>query len=179
MSAPKRIHHRGFSFTSTLIFMADHCLASPLLFSRDQGTSVLSADTPDPTLATPPARTESTEILSGWKNSTAIVFFVAMASLALTIPMFVYIWMRRRKLHATRARARKQQQSKVGPMRKGSVASTVEVPLTAPAPVGRVRKESVTFAQPVRISVKPIRAVEIIVKPGRGAMFKDSTWEKL
>lgn len=64
-------------------------------------------------------------------------------------------------------------------MRKGSVTSTVEVPLTAPAPVGRVRKESVTFAQPVRISVKPIRAVEIVVKPGRGAMFKDSTWEKL
>lgn len=106
--------------------------------------------------------------------------------------MFVYIWMRRRRLHAARLR------DEVEGERKGSIPLVSEVQLIArkeevgevearneevvverkEAPVGKVKKGSVRFVRPVQVSVKPTRAVEIMVKPAK-VVFRDPTWEKL
>lgn len=183
-----RIHHLISSLT---ILTATHCLGSPLL-SRDEGTFVLSVNSA--ALETP--KTSSTSIIPGWSDPTAIVFFVAIASLVLIVPMFVYIWMRRRRLHAARRRGEAEGE------RKGSIPLVSEVQLIARKEVGEVveerevrkeeevgveikeaharkmKKGSVRFVRPVQVSVKPTRAVEIMVKPAK-AVFRDSTWEKL
>lgn len=182
-----RIHHHHPIFSLTTILTATHCLGSPLL-PRNEGTFVLSVNSA--ALETP--KTSSSSIIPGWSDPTAIVFFVAIASLVLTVPMFVYIWMRRRRLHAARLR------DEVKGERKGSIPLVSEVQLIArkeevgevearkeevvverkEAPVREMKKGSVRFVRPVQVSVKPTRAVEIMVKPAK-AVFRDPTWEKL
>ncbi|KAL0633710.1 hypothetical protein Q9L58_007379 [Maublancomyces gigas] len=191
-----KIHHPIFSLTT--ILAATHCLGSPLL-PRDEGTFVLSVNSA--ALETP--KTSSSSIISGWSDPTAIVFLVAIASLVLTVPMFVYIWMRRRRLHAARRRGEREEEGE----RKGSIPLVSEVQLIArnevveeagkmearkeevkveveveverkEAPVRKMKKGSVRFVRPVQVSVKPTRAVEIMVKPAK-VVFRDPTWEKL
>lgn len=197
-----RIHH-SFVFSLTTILTATQCLASPLIYSRNEGTSVLSVNSV--VLARPKS---SSSIIPGWSDPTAIVFFVAVASLFLTVPMFVYIWMRRRRLHAARQRSRNQQGELevANELRKELIPSTPEALLIAVAvskesveaerkgsmeevrkgSVGTgskgaargMRKVSVRVLRPVQVSVKPTRAVEIMVKPPKVA-FRDQAWEKL
>lgn len=195
-----RIHHPIFSLTT--ILTAARCLGSPLL-PRNEGTFVLSVNSA--ALETP--KTSSSSIISGWSDSNAIVFFVAIASLVLTVPMFVYIWMRRRRLHAARRRGEREEEGE----RKGSIPLVSEVQLIArnkvveeagkmearkevaevevkveveaeverkEAPVRKMKKASVRFVRPVQVSVKSTRAVEIMVKPAK-VVFRDPTWEKL
>lgn len=114
----------------------------------------------------------------------------------------------RRRLHAARQQSRNQQSEVevTNGLRKELIPSTPEVPFIAVAVskelieakrkgsteevrkgsvgTGRkvtargMRKVSVRFLRPVQVSVKPTRAVEIMVKPPKAA-FRDPTWEKL
>lgn len=199
MSNP-RIHH-PFVFSITTILTPTYCLASPLILPQNEGTFVLSVNSA--VLATPKS---SSPIIPGWSDPTAIVFFVAVTSLFLTVPMFVYIWMRRR-LHTARQRSRNQQSEvdAANGLPKGSVPSASEVRSIVVAArdsveaetkgsAGKVRKgsvgtgrkvlargmrkASVRFLRPVQVSVKPARAVEIMVKPAK-VVFRDTTWEEV
>lgn len=190
------------------------CLSSPLV-PRSQGISVSPVS----------SQTAPTSIIPGFNNSTAIVLLVALVSLALAIPMFIYIWLRRRRLlrggrgagamvverkmsmasmasaSPLNARRRSTDSGATG----GSLESGPEIPKvvvedtdqaeteprTPRTPKGPVRTETSSttgtamtlVARPVQISVKPIKAVEIMVKPAksaREALFRVSaSWEKL
>ncbi|KAH8150964.1 uncharacterized protein LAJ45_05147 [Morchella importuna] len=193
------------------------CLSTPLV-PRSQGISVSPVS----------PQTAPASIIPGFNNSTAIVLLVALVSLALAIPMFVYIWLRRRRLlrggrgagamvverkmsmasmasdSPLNARRRSTDSGATGGSRESGpeipkvvvedtdqAETEPRTPRTPKTPKGPVRTETSSttgtamtlVARPVQISVKPIRAVEIMVKPAkstREALFRVSaSWEKL
>jgi len=86
-----------------------------------QGQTVVSADIdgapppPSPSLA----QTGPKPIIPGWDDSLAIACIIGSISLVVVIPMFVYVWYRRRRLR--RARVLPRSSDKVALVnRKGS-----------------------------------------------------------
>ncbi|CUS08706.1 unnamed protein product [Tuber aestivum] len=124
-----------------------------------QGQAVVSAETNDtPSHGSPPppgpnpAQTGPKSIIPGWDDSLAIAFIVGGISLIMVIPMFVYIWRRRRRLR--RARVPPRSLDKVALVnRKGSLASVDEEESPLPSPRGKLERRGtgVSFASEVTI----------------------------
>ncbi|KAH0603661.1 uncharacterized protein H6S33_007320 [Morchella sextelata] len=205
----------AYTLLLLLLSLLLHTCRSTPLVPRSQGISVSPVS----------PQTAPASIIPGFNNSTAVVLLVALVSLALAIPMFVYIWLRRRRLlrggrgagamvverkmsmasmasdSPLNARRRSTDSGATGGSKEsGPAIPKVVVEDTDPAeaepktprtPKGPVRTETSSttgtamtlVARPVQISVKPIRAVEIMVKPAksaREALFRVSaSWEKL
>ncbi|PWW77036.1 hypothetical protein C7212DRAFT_351642 [Tuber magnatum] len=125
---------------------------------KKQGQTVESVDINStmspgpPPLGPGPARTGPKSIIPGWDDSLAIACIVGGISLIVVIPMFVYIWHRRRRLR--RARVPPRSLDKVTLVnRKASLASVdgQESPLPSPRRKLESRGTGVSFASEVTI----------------------------
>jgi len=117
-----------------------------------QGQTVVSADgvpfPPSPS----PVQTGPKPIIPGWDDSLTISCIIGSISLVVVIPMFIYVWHRRRRLR--RARVLPSSLDKVALVnRKGSLASVdgQESPLPWPQKKLERTETQVSFASEVTI----------------------------